>query len=107
MNPKLFIVNQFDRPCERLIAEQVGDELFYINPELREEWQHWPMRMDEATPLEAFGLTIHIENGVLEGVLHPHLPRTATYPDGKPRSWQGSSNFSFKLPERSAREVEV
>lgn len=94
----LFIVNRTDRPCERLIAEQVGDRLYYINPELREQWKDRPMSMDDATPVEDFGVICDAKAGILAGVKHPDIIPSAKYSDGRPRKWQGSSMFTFKYP---------
>lgn len=94
MTPKFWITNFTDRPCERLIAEQRGENLYYINPELRDKWADRPMSMDCATPLEDFGIKTEVVHGYFVGILFPKRAH-ATYADGKPRRWQGSQIFRF------------
>lgn len=92
---QLFIVNQADRPCERLIAEEREGSLFYIHPEMQKEWSDKPMSLQEATPLEHFGILTSVVDGKLYGQFL--CPATATYPDDGPRRWQGSLKFSFRV----------
>ena len=92
---KLYIVNDIDRPHERLIAEEREGLLYYIHPDLRDEWASQPMSMADATPLSDFGLRTESLPGYLVGILFPKRA-TATYPDGRLRKWQGSNIFRFK-----------
>lgn len=94
MKRTYWIVNQTDKPCERLITEERDGSLFYIHPEMREEWKDQPMSMSDATPLSDFGIQTKQGDGWLVGVCFPNRC-TATYPDGKPRKWQGSRIFRF------------
>lgn len=91
-----YIVNTFDRPYERLIAEARKGMLFYVHPEMQAEWKDVPMSMDEATPLEDFGIEVTINEGVFHGDWNKRS--TATYPNGRRRFWQGHPQFSFDLP---------
>lgn len=88
------IVNEFDRPYERLIAEVRGESCYYIHPSMQDRWKDVPMRLDDFTPLDHFGVLVKIGDGKFSG---EHLPEmsSAHYQDGKPRRWQGSSQFSF------------
>ena len=93
---KLFIVNDFDRPDERHIAEQRPDgKFYYVHPDLRDIKDYWGMTPDRPTPLEDFGIRTISRLGVLTGALTDRS--IATYRDGRPRKWQGSSPFSFPL----------
>lgn len=92
-----FIVNTFDKPFERLIAELRQDGmLYYVHPSMLPEWEGIGLSAAESTPLEAFGLEVEVSEGKLTGRLS--VPSTATYEDSRPRRWKGSSEFSFKLP---------
>jgi hypothetical protein len=91
------IVNTFDKPCERLIAELREDGLlYYIHPDMLPEWESMGLSANESTSLEAFGLEVEVSEGNLIGRLTG--PSTAQYKDGRPRRWQGSSEFIFMLP---------
>lgn len=91
------IVNTFDRPCERMIAELRQDGLlYYVHPLMLPKWESMGISAAESTPLEAFGLVVEVSEGILTGKLS--RPSWAIYGDGKPRRWQGSPEFSFKLP---------
>lgn len=106
MSSGFYIVNQFDRPDERHVAQEIEGKLYYIHPELAGESQYWGMSMEEATPLEAFGLScFHAATGMgtckqIEWLrCSLERPRSATYPDGKLRHWQGASEFRIDLPK--------
>jgi hypothetical protein len=97
MNDRFYIVNSFDAPIPRLIAEKVGDQLFYIHPELREKWKNQGLTLhSEATPIENFGIHFAIKDGMFHGQFLSES--TATYPDGRRRVWQGDPNFFFRYP---------
>jgi hypothetical protein len=88
---KFYIVNEFDRPSEKLIAEKREDgKFYYIHPDLKS----WPgMSPTDPTPLSAFGVVFTITNGEICG--DACRETSATYKDGRPRKWQGSPDFSF------------
>jgi hypothetical protein len=92
-----YIVNEIDRPCERLIAQmQVDGTLNYVNPEMRGKKQYLGMSADDATPVEDFGITLTLHKNGLRGSHDPEKSE-ATYKDGKERRWQGSREFWFPL----------
>lgn len=99
---QFFIVNEFDKPSEQNIAQISNGLLFYVEPRLNK------LRMDgmlttESTPLEDFGLELSLENGWLQGIAIRQSE--ATYRDGKPRRWQGSSNFRILLDKVAANRL--
>lgn len=90
-----YIVNCFDRPEERLLAEKRSDgKFYYIHPDMRDDKQYWGMNPDNPTAVEAFGLMVDVKAGVLVGASDGSLV-SAVYEDGRPRKWQGSTFFSF------------
>lgn len=95
---KLFIVNDADKPCERLIAEEREGALYYIHPDMQKEWSNRAMSIHEAAPLEHFGIKTSLVDGWIVGILFPKRA-SAHYPDGKPRNWQGNRVFRFLYPE--------
>lgn len=102
---RFFIVNEVDRPCERLIAEKRGEFLFYIHPDMQEDWHDCPMETKDATPLESFGVVAQADGKHFFGVLFPKRA-AATYFNGEPRKWQGSAIFRFKYtPQPEAPSV--
>lgn len=90
---RFFIVNDFDRPSEELIAERRGEFFYYVHPE---HTKYGKMKSPMATPVEDFGVEIEVsEDGHLSGkLLHRSV---ATYPDGHPRRWQGRDTFNFQM----------
>lgn len=88
-----FIVDQLDRPCELNIAERGEDGLFrYIHP-VRRDMQ--PMSPAHPTPVEDFGVQMLITGHRFSGCVRGES--RAAYSDGRPRRWQGASNFSFEM----------
>lgn len=99
--PRFFIVNHFDRPGPRLIAEKREDgKLYYVHPELRHKKQHWGMTSHDATPVEDFGITLVIDGHLLRGA--QNRDSVATYPDGGKRQWEGAGVFEFSWKEKEA-----
>jgi hypothetical protein len=94
---KYFIVNQFDKPCEKSIAEKRDDgKFYYVHPSLCDDKSYHGMTPDNPTPLEKFGIEWTEKDGYLFATL-AHKS-TAEYPNGKIRLWQDHKNFYFKLP---------
>lgn len=91
---RFFIVNDWDRPEERLIVECRGERYYYIHPDYEKSFKHG-MTSNEATAVEDFGVSIEIDTN---GVIHGEVVKksVARYPDGISRRWQGSSEFSFQ-----------
>lgn len=90
---KLYIVNNIDRPSADLLAEEIDEKLYYIHPRLRFNEQYRGMDMERSTPAEDFGLTIKWDGRMVFGELTHES--CAKYPNGKPRYWQGSTEFRF------------
>ena len=100
---KYYIVNDFDCPEERLIAEKRGDSLFYIDAGLI---NHGPMSMGRATLVTDFGITLHEEDGYLIGERVAEIG-VAKYANGDTRRWQGSDTFKVDLSPKTQREYTV
>jgi hypothetical protein len=88
------IVNTVDRPEPRLIAELRDDGLlYYLHRRIR---RYTGLLPQESTPVEDFGIALTIIGNTLYGT------RTgvskATYLDGRPRQWQGDTEFNITLP---------
>lgn len=91
---RFYIVNDFDRPAEKFVAELAEDgNLYYIHPELRVKWSGKGLSAEEAASLEDFGIHTTIKDGMIHGQFLTES--IATYRDGKPRKWQGDLRFSF------------
>lgn len=94
--PRLFIVNSFDRPDPRHVAEMRADgKLYYIHPELKDEKKFHGMSPDHATPLEDFGIKVEFIGNCLEG--SKTEKSKAKYSNGTPREWQGQTKFSIPI----------
>jgi hypothetical protein len=88
-----YIVNNIDRPYEKLVAVRKGDLLYYINRELKDDYPG--MGMNTATKMEAFGFDIISSFDGNAVSFKKVRPSTATYGDGEPRDWQGRSQFTY------------
>ena len=85
--PRFVIVNDFDRPSEKFIAELAEDGLYYyIHPELRSRWAKQGLSGTLATSLEDFGMEVNIEGDVF--YCHYENESKAKYQDGRQRFWQ-------------------
>lgn len=96
MCSQLFIVNQYDRPDERNLAELRNGKYWYVHPELSGMKYFFGMTHENATPVEAFGIEItrDKDRGVIIGKLTGET-RANYRRDGSPRRWQGAYNFEF------------
>lgn len=93
----LFVVNVYDRPSEKFIAEKRADgKFYYVHPDLMNDRYYWGMTPENPTPLEQFGIATEIREGQLHGWKVKHSE--AIYTDGRRRLWQGEPEFSFPLP---------
>jgi len=91
---QFFIVNDCDRPSPRHVTYADGDYLFYLHRSL-ENFGKMTKRHG-STPLEDFGIEAEeIEGGILFNKVRPSV---ATYPDGRPRDWQGAERFILPYP---------
>jgi hypothetical protein len=87
---RYFIVNDFDRPCPRLIAYMCDDgNLRYVNRDVRQRCGSQGISSDNIC-LSMFGFRLN--NGHFTQVEES----SATYPDGHPRPWQGLTQFSIE-----------
>jgi hypothetical protein len=98
-----YIVNDFDKPDERHVAQvvEVG-KAQYLHEDLR---GFGSLQVDPkwSSTMEAFGFDVDI----LNGIAHFSLVRDsiATYNDGKPRQWQGrKKTFTLKMIGQEAEE---
>lgn len=89
---KYYIVNDIDRPCERLVAVELDGKLNYLDRSLR---RYDSMGMGKATPMEDFGFTVTEKDSMVTFEMTSHS--RATYPDGRIRQWQGNERM-FTLP---------
>lgn len=92
---KFVIVNDVDKPCERLVAlvSASGLTCRYVDPSLS-HWEEMPLNGSE-TGLDKFGFewfTYGVE-GRTEVAFEKIAASRAKYADGSPREWQGSSVF--------------
>lgn len=96
---RFFIVNEVDRPTQSLIAELRGGKLHYIAENLID---FPPMFPDRATPLERFGVGLHLRETETERILTGSIfgPSQATYQGGTPRPWQGSPHFTINIDKK-------
>ena len=91
---KLYIVNRVDRPDARHVARERGGKLYYVHPDLRNVKTYHGMSMQDATPLEDFGVLYAVRNGKITA--EQLTFSGATYSDGKPRQWQGEKFFTIE-----------
>lgn len=90
---KFFIINDFDRPHEKLVMAEYGDCLRYIHAENKECAPLYKPK--DATPIEEFGFDVFVSDNVVK--FKKARESTATYRDGRPRRWQGSLEFEITL----------
>lgn len=105
MTHKYFILNDIDRPYPRLVAQKIGDRLYYMNKELFPLYKQG-FEGKEATPVEYFGFKItEVGNRVHFTKTQPSL---ATYRDKRPREWQGPTEFILeKLSTKEIPDVSI
>lgn len=85
------IINEFDRPCARLVAIVTGTKegivmAKYLAKDTNSTECAAPA--DKVTPLEVFGMRLDIDNGVGLAWVNECGANRATYSDGAPRKWQ-------------------
>ncbi len=97
---KYVIINDVDRPCERLICERQPDGSYrYIHPDHKHHPPMWAGTT--ATPLKFFGVQLIVigEEGFPREFFGLVIREsTATYSDGRIRRWQGEQGFHFTSP---------
>lgn len=84
-----YIVNEIDRPCERLVTVERDGLLYYIHPDLVHH--KGGMSKEQATRVEDFGITVR-ESGRCAFFTQTKKSRVL-YSEGGVREWQGSESF--------------
>lgn len=103
------IINEFDKPCTRLIAqvERIEGETIvarYVTTGTR--MTHCSAHVSEVTPVHKFGVMFEIKGGHISA--GQVCASKATYRDGKPRDWQPAGEDSrVKLRKPYAKIQEV
>jgi len=87
-NIRLFILNDYDRPCMYLLATK--EPLQYANSNVRKKVPNPTADVGNMTCLEDFGFVQK------ENVFEQVSDSKATYQDGKLRSWQGLKKFTIE-----------
>lgn len=98
MKKEFYIVNDIDKPCPRLVAQVIDlkNNMEYLHPELN----HWdkgdqPFPLSKfSTNLKDFGLDIVVSGTT--AVFKQIRESVATYKDGRPRQWQGDTEFTLE-----------
>lgn len=86
--PQYAIINDVDRPYERLVVQLKDDgKYYYMHPDLKDHGSMSPR--DTTTNLTDFGIDI-IEKGNKVKFIKT-LSSIARYSDGRTRNWQGES----------------
>ncbi len=96
-----YIVNHFDRPCEKLIAIKVriGALVYLKNP----LWGDMRFPDDTITSLKDFGFDIKQDGKVLK--FNKIKKSHAKYSNGRTRHWQGSKKFQIEIKEEINRRL--
>jgi hypothetical protein len=99
----LFIINDADCPEAACIARKSSKngKFYYIHPKLRAIKDYYGMTPTRPTPIKDFGVRMVIEANPEGGSTLKFTvdqASTATYRDGKPRRWQGTTSFSIPWP---------
>ena len=90
--PELFILNEIDRPCEKLIVQRIGPNHFkYIHP----DFSNWNVMQKDfnTTPLITFGVAHQVEDDLIHFKVVANS--AAKYRNGNPRQWQGADEFTL------------
>lgn len=89
---KLIIINQFDRPCMHLVARVMPNgKIIYGCKKLRRKYPALKRGIGAAS-LKDFGFIYNVFKK--KYVLCKES--TAKYSDGKPRKWQGKTEFTYE-----------
>jgi len=101
------IINEFDKPCTRLIAEVTHIEGETVHARYITDGTqslHCSAHISEVTPVYKFGVMYDIKGGYITAARITHSK--ATYRDGKPRNWQPAGEGSrWKLRKQKAVKV--
>lgn len=95
---RFVIVNDFDRPYRDNVAEWVDGFGYCYMSRLRSKGRKRfdGMMPSKPTSLSTFGFEVSVRRGL--AVFNRKSVGTATYVDGRPRSWDGPIDDSFALP---------
>jgi hypothetical protein len=98
---KYYIVNEIDRPYERLVAGEYNGKLYYLSRALEHDLKNCDgMGLDCATPMEDFGFDVsENDNSVVFNLNHPSKVKYKSVRTGEEiiRPWQGMKDFSLPL----------
>jgi hypothetical protein len=98
---KYYIVNEFDRPYERLVAGECNGKLYYLSRALEPGLKEYDgMELDRATPMEDFGFdTSENDNSAIFDLVRMSKAEYKSARTGEKaiRPWQGMQNFSLPL----------
>lgn len=91
---KYIIVNTFDKPCPKLLAEVVNNKAYYMSRATIPNMKNFDgMEIVDGTPIEDFGFEI------VETPISVHFkqtrPSTAKYDNNTIRQWQGETSFTL------------
>ncbi len=103
---KYYIVNEIDKPCERLVMQRVDGGLYYLDPRTRAANDaNFIDCLETATPLEDFGFQIIESNGLVR--FEKINDSVAKYSNGTIRQWQGEIRFAYKtIVEQEAEKTD-
>lgn len=89
---KLLILNIIERPCMHLVCREMpSGKVIYVNKILRRAYPNIKKSSGHAT-LEDFGFTYD----VFEQKYKLTKQSRVKYSDGKPRKWQGKTEFTYE-----------
>ena len=96
MDPKeLIIINDFDKPCVRLLMENVGgNKARYINKELQ-NYSEFDIDNTSCT-LHDFGFDVKMNVDANDYEYIKTRESVAKYPSGQTREWQDRKQFLFR-----------
>ncbi len=99
-----YILNDFDKPHEKLVVEldPRTNLAYYVHETMYKDWKNNGFKLDsDATSLSYFGFAYYIRSDI--AVFTMIQPSIATYNDGKLRLWQGERDFTL-IPLRRLRD---
>ena len=93
----LVIINDWDRPCMRLLMGVKEDgTAMYINRQVKKNYTtNFPVGQPGCNSLEEFGFSMCYDELLQDYRYKQTQPSQATYPDGRIREWQDVSEFTL------------
>ncbi len=107
-NKKYVIVNEFDLPCPKLVAEIIDNKCYYMMRSIESSFKQYDgITSDRVTALQDFGFNITEQKNQVDFLLV--RDNKATYEDGTKRIWRGKKRFSLPKVEllNTDRTMEV